>query len=206
SYYMLKLSRMLYEDEGNLKYIDYYERTLYNHILSTQHPDKGGFVYFTPLRPGHYRVYSTPQECFWCCVGSGLENHGKYGELIYAHTNNELFVNLYIASKLNWKEKNISITQQTKFPEEEHSDIIINTKKPADFVLKLRYPGWANRGGLKVKINGKEEKITSSPGSYISINRRWKNGDKVSLELPMRTTVEEIPDKSGFAAVLHGPI
>ena len=206
SYNMLKLSRMLYEDEGNLKYIDYYERTLYNHILSTQHPDKGGFVYFTPLRPGHYRVYSTPQECFWCCVGSGLENHGKYGELIYVHTNNELFVNLYIASKLNWKEKKISITQQTKFPEEEHSDIIINTKKPADFVLKLRYPGWANRGGLKVKINGKEEKITSSPGSYISINRRWKNGDKVSLELPMRTTVEEIPDKSGFAAVLHGPI
>ena len=106
TYNMLRLTEKLFLSNPKTAYIDYYERAVFNHILSTQRPT-GGFVYFTPMRPQHYRVYSQPQECFWCCVGTGLENHGKYGELIYAHTDKDLFVNLFIASKLDWKKKGI---------------------------------------------------------------------------------------------------
>ena len=115
SYNMLKLSKHLFLAHPDSKYMDYYERTTYNHILSSQHPD-GGFVYFTPIRPRHYRVYSEPQESFWCCVGSGLENHGKYGEMIYAHDATDLYVNLFIPSTLEWKEKGLKLTKNTKFP------------------------------------------------------------------------------------------
>ncbi|GAB3818974.1 hypothetical protein GCM10028895_16800 [Pontibacter rugosus] len=113
TYNMLKLSKQLYLTEASAEYIDYYERGLYNHILSSQHPTRGGFVYFTPMRPRHYRVYSKPEDGFWCCVGSGLENHGKYGELIYAHNEQDLFVNLFIPSTLEWKERDITLTQST---------------------------------------------------------------------------------------------
>ena len=109
SYNMLRLTMALFLDNNDVSYLDFYERTLYNHILSTQHPEKGGFVYFTPIRPNHYRVYSQPETSMWCCVGSGLENHTKYGELIYSHSENDVFVNLFIPSELNWKEKGIQL-------------------------------------------------------------------------------------------------
>jgi DUF1680 family protein len=118
TYNMLKLTRLLFLSDPEDRYIDYYERALYNHILSSEHPDSGGFVYFTPMRPRHYRVYSQPQVCFWCCVGTGMENHGKYGELIYAHNKRDLYINLFISSTLNWKEKGISLTL-TGFPSED---------------------------------------------------------------------------------------
>jgi hypothetical protein len=113
TYNMLKLSKLFYESSGNLKYLDFYERGLYNHILSSQHPDTGGLVYFTPMRPNHYRVYSQVDKAMWCCVGSGIENHGKYGELIYAHQGDQLYVNLFIPSTLNWREKKIKVRQET---------------------------------------------------------------------------------------------
>src|SRR5690606_25678141 len=138
----LKLSVQLFLDEGLSKYVDYYERALYNHILSTQHPVHGGFVYFTPMRPEHYRVYSQPQTSFWCCVGSGLENHSKYAEFIYAHKKDDLYVNLFIPSKLKWKEKAIEIIQENNFPNEAATKFRINSKKKAKFNLKIRYPKW----------------------------------------------------------------
>jgi DUF1680 family protein len=143
SYNMLKLTRHLFLAHPSASYLDYYERTLYNHILSSQRPG-GGFVYFTPMRPMHYRVYSQPQEGFWCCVGSGLENHGKYGELIYAHTDTDVFVNLYIASTLQWKEKGISLVQQTRFPFSEISALTVTVAMPQRFALHFRYPSWVN--------------------------------------------------------------
>ncbi len=107
TYNMLKLTKRLFESDQKAAYADFYERALYNHILSTQHPEHGGYVYFTPVRPQHYRVYSQPNEAMWCCVGTGMENHGKYGEFIYSHDDDSLFVNLFIASELNWKEKGV---------------------------------------------------------------------------------------------------
>jgi DUF1680 family protein len=115
SYNMLKLTKSLFLHEPKSSYIDFYERTLYNHILSSQHPEHGGLVYFTPIRPQHYRVYSDAQKGFWCCVGSGIENHAKYAELIYAHDDKNIWVNLFVPSQLDWKEKGIRFTQKQIF-------------------------------------------------------------------------------------------
>jgi hypothetical protein len=206
TYNMLKLSKELYTSTSSLKYIDFYERALYNHILSTQLPGHGGFVYFTPMRPQHYRVYSQPQEGFWCCVGSGIENHGKYGELIYAHNQNDLFVNLFIPSQLSWKEKGIHLTQETKFPDSEKTTFRLTLDKSAKFTLNLRYPIWVKAGKLRVTVNGKNSEVTTAPANYISLNRKWKTGDVVTLELPMETTAEFLPDGSPWVSFLHGPI
>lgn len=205
SYNMLKLSKHLFLANPSSKYMDYYERTTYNHILSSQHPD-GGFVYFTPIRPRHYRVYSQPQQSFWCCVGSGLENHGKYGELIYAHDKQNLYVNLFIPSTLNWKEKGISLTQNTKFPFEEQSSITLTLKTAQQFAIKFRYPSWVEDGKLKIKVNNKEISLTKDQNSYVSIERKWKTGDVISIILPMQNKTEQLPDKSAWVSFLHGPI
>ena len=203
---MLRLTKMLFETDPQVRYTDYYERALYNHILSTQNPQTGGFVYFTPMRPGHYRVYSQPHTSFWCCVGSGLENHSKYGEMIYSHSGNKLYVNLFIASKLNWKSHGIHLVQQTKFPDEEQTSFEIETKKKSDFELNLRCPSWIAEGQLEVSINGKKQIYKPNSNGYVAIKRTWKNGDRVVLNLPMRTNIEQLPDKSNYYSLLHGPI
>ena len=141
SYNMLKLTEDLFRVHASAHYIDYYERTLYNHILSTQHPKHGGYVYFTPARPRHYRVYSAPNEAMWCCVGTGMENHGKYNQLIYTHSNDSLFLNLFIASELNWKERGMKIRQETNLPYEERTKLTI-IEGSSDFNLLIRYPVW----------------------------------------------------------------
>ncbi len=205
SYNMLKLSKHLFLADPSSKYMDYYERTTYNHILSSQHPE-GGFVYFTPIRPRHYRVYSELQQSFWCCVGSGLENHGKYGELIYAHDKQNLYVNLFIPSTLNWKEKGISLTQNTKFPFEEQSSITLTLKKAQKFAIKFRYPSWIEEGKMKIRVNNKEFSLTKDPNSYVSIEREWKTGDVISIILPMHNKTEQLPDKSAWISFVHGPI
>jgi DUF1680 family protein len=205
SYNMLKLSKHLFLANPSSKYMDYYERTTYNHILSSQHPD-GGFVYFTPIRPRHYRVYSQPQQSFWCCVGSGLENHGKYGELIYAHDKQNLYVNLFIPSTLNWKEKGITLTQNTKFPFEEQSSIKLTLKNSQQFAIKFRYPSWVEDGKMKITVNNKEISLVKDQNSYVSIGRKWKTGDVISITLPMQNKTEQLPDKSDWVSFLHGPI
>lgn len=206
TYNMLKLSKRLFLSNPQAKYLDYYERAMYNHILSSQHPEKGGFVYFTPIRPQHYRVYSKVDESFWCCVGSGLENHGKYGELIYAHTDKDLFVNLYMASELNWKERGIKLIQKTEFPFKETSEIKIQLKGTKTFSLNLRYPSWVKIGGMKLRINNKPVTYQKDESGYIAIKRSWKNGDVVSVTLPMETKAEPLPDHSPWVSFVHGPV
>jgi uncharacterized protein len=205
SYNMLKLSEDLFRTDPSAKYVDYYERTLYNHILSTQHPVHGGYVYFTPARPRHYRVYSTPNEGMWCCVGSGMENHGKYGEFIYTHQSDSIFLNLFIASELNWKEKGIKIKQQTKFPYEDHTRITI-TEVGSPFKLMIRYPAWVKKGALKVTVNGKPVSYSSGPSSYIVVKRSWKKGDVIQLKTPMHHSVEMLPNVPNYIAMMYGPI
>lgn len=205
TYNMLKLSKQLFEDSANESYIDFYERGLYNHILSSQSP-KGGFVYFTPMRSGHYRVYSRPETSFWCCVGSGMENHTKYNELIYAKKDDALYVNLFIPSTVNWTEKKATLTQQTNFPEVASTTLIWNSKKKTNATVKLRYPKWVKQGALKVYINGKIQTIEASSGTYMSLTHKWKNGDKIELKLPMHLSLENIPDQSGYVSIKYGPI
>ena len=205
SYNMLKLTEDLFREHPSAKYMDYYERTMYNHILSSQNPKTGGYVYFTPVRPRSYRVYSAPNEAMWCCVGSGMENHGKYNELIYTHTNDSLFVNLFVASELNWKAKGIKIKQETKFPNDEQTKLSI-TASNLSFKLMVRYPSWVKDGALKIIVNGKEFAYTAHPSSYITIDRKWKKGDVVEIMLPMHNTIEHLPNVPNYIAIMHGPI
>jgi len=205
SYNMLKLSEDLFRASPSAKYVDYYERTLYNHILATQHPVNGGYVYFTPARPRHYRVYSSPNEGMWCCVGSGMENHGKYNEFIYTHNSDSLFLNLFIASELNWKEKGVKLKQETRFPFEEQTKLTI-TNGASHFKLLVRYPFWVKDKALKILVNGKAVSYTNHPSSYVMIDRSWKKGDVVQVMLPMHNTIEHLPNVPEYIAIMHGPI
>ena len=205
SYNMLKLTEDLFRANPKGKYADYYERTLYNHILSTQHPEHGGYVYFTPARPRHYRVYSAPNEAMWCCVGTGMENHGKYNQFIYTHYQDSLFLNLFIPSELNWREKGIVLRQETSFPDEEKTRLTI-TKGSSKFILMIRHPSWVKQGALKITVNGKSAAYKTSSSSYIAINRNWKAGDKIEVLFPMQNTIEQLPYVSQYVAIMHGPV
>ena len=205
SYNMLKLTQDLFRLHPSAKYIDYYERTLYNHILSTQHPEHGGYVYFTPARPRHYRVYSTPNEAMWCCVGSGMENHGKYNEFIYTHQNDSLFLNLFIASELNWRKRGVKLKQETNFPYEEQTKLTV-TEGASSFSLLIRYPSWVKQKQVSVLVNGKPVQYQVNKDSYISLRRNWKKGDVVLVKLPMQTRIETMPNVPEYIAFLHGPV
>ena len=208
TYNMLRLTKMLYQDSPDSRFADYYERALYNHILASQEPDKGGFVYFTPMRPGHYRVYSQPETSMWCCVGSGLENHTKYGEFIYAHQKDTLYVNLFIPSQLTWKEKGVSLVQETRFPDNGQVTLRIDKAPKKAFTISIRQPEWADSSkGYNLEVNGKEQpSATATNNGYLSVNRKWKKGDVITFTLPMQIKLEQIPDKENFYAFLYGPI
>ena len=205
SYNMLKLTEDLFRVHPAAKYADYYERTIYNHILSTQHPEHGGYVYFTTARPRHYRIYSAPNEAMWCCVGTGMENHGKYNQFIYTHSNDSLFLNLFIASELNWKDRKIKFKQETTLPYEEQTKFTV-TEGTSKFKLLVRYPAWVSEGALQISVNGKNVVFTAHPSSFICIDRTWKKGDVVVIKLPMHNSIEYLPNVSQYIAFMHGPI
>ena len=202
---ILKLTEDLHRRNPEARYADYYELATFNHILSTQHPEHGGYVYFTPARPRHYRNYSAPNEAMWCCVGTGIENHGKYGQFIYTHVGDALFVNLYAASQLDWKERGITLRQETAFPYSENSTITIAEGK-GTFNLMVRYPGWVHPGEFKVSVNGKPVDIITGPSSYVSIHRKWKKGDAVNIHFPMHSSLRYLPNEPQYVALMHGPI
>ena len=202
---MLKLTENLHRRNPEARFADFYELATFNHILSTQHPEHGGYVYFTPARPRHYRNYSAPNEAMWCCVGTGMENHGKYGQFIYTKRGASLFVNLFVASELNWKEKNVVLRQETEFPYGESSRITVAQGK-GEFQLLVRYPGWVKPGEFGVKVNGKPVDIVTGPSSYVAIQRKWKKGDVVELTFPMHNSVKYLPNVPQYIALMHGPI
>ena len=204
TYNMLRLTKMLYETSADTHYMDYYERALYNHILSTVNPIQGGFVYFTPMRSGHYRVYSQPQTSFWCCVGSGMENHARYGEMIYSHGGaDNLYVNLFIPSELTWGKT--LITQTNRFPAEEATTITVNPKKPAEFTIRVRIPEWTDASKMQPTVNGQPVEAKAE-GGYLAISRKWTKGDKLHVQLPMSLRAVSLPDKSDNYSFMYGPI
>ena len=202
---MLKLSEELHRRNPEARYADFYELATFNHILSSQHPQHGGYVYFTSARPRHYRNYSAPNEAMWCCVGTGMENHGKYGQFVYTHQGDALFVNLFVASELNWKEKGVVLRQETQFPYSETSKLTIAEGK-GKFALMVRYPGWVKPGQFEVKVNGAPVSIVTGPSSYVAIDRQWKKGDVVEMTFPMHNSVKYIPNLPQYIALMHGPV
>ncbi len=204
TYNMLKLTRHLFEWHAAAEYADYYERALYNHILASQDPDDGMVCYYVPMKAGSKKLYSKPFDSFWCCVGTGMENHAKYGEAIYFHKDDRLWVNLFIPSELNWREKGLTLRQETLYPESEKVNFTIKAQWPVSFSLRFRNPGWTTKG-VSVVINGRPRLVTTNPGSFIEIKRTWKTGDRVELTIPMSLRLETMPDNPHRVAVLYGP-
>ncbi len=206
TYNMLRLTVQLFTAAPDAAQADCYERALYNHILASINPEHPGYVYFTPVRPNHYRVYSRPGTHFWCCVGTGMENPGKYGEFIYARAHDGLYVNLFIGSELTAPGLGLMLRQETAFPDEARTVLVLKLAKPATFTLRLRHPGWVAAGDFAVRVNGQPVTTTSQPSSYAALVREWRDGDTVEIELPMRTTTVSLPDGSPWRAIFHGPI
>jgi uncharacterized protein len=205
TYNMLKLTEHLFTWNPKAEYADYYERALYNHILASQNPDDGMVCYFMPLKSGARKAYSTPHDSFWCCVGTGMENHAKYGEGIYFHSDDALWINLFIPSELRWQEKGLTLTQQTTYPQGNDVKLSLKTAKPTKFSLRLRYPAWAT-SGFEIRVNGSKQNIQATPGSYVEVNRTWRTGDRVELTLPFSLRLEPMPDNPNRVAVMYGPL
>jgi DUF1680 family protein len=205
TYNMLKLTRHLFAWDLSVDRMDFYERGLYNHILASQDPASGMMCYYVPLRPGAFKTFSKPNESFWCCVGTGMENHAKYPDTIYFHDEQSLYVNLFIPSELKWPEKGLAVRQETKFPESDQTRVVFTPDKPIKLTLKIRYPSWA-QSGMIVNVNGRKQPITGQPGSYVAIEREWKKGDTVEVRLPMSLHLEAMPDDPKMIAVMYGPI
>ena len=205
TYNMLRLTRYLFTMEPSARYMDYYERGLYNHILTSQEPRRGMMTYLTSLKPGHFLTYSTPEQSFWCCVGTGMENHVKYGDTIYFRDDEEgLFVNLFIPSELSWPEKGATVRQETRFPVSESTTLHLELDEPTEMPLRIRHPRWAD--GFSIRVNGQAVDVSSDPGSYVAVQRQWRDGDEVEVELPMELHTEALPDDDRKVAVLYGPL
>ncbi|MCX6346176.1 MAG: glycoside hydrolase family 127 protein [Armatimonadetes bacterium] len=205
TYNMLKLTRQLFTWMPDAKEADYYERALYNGILSTIYPDTGMTMYYVAMKPGHWKIFGTPNNSFWCFTGTGMENHAKYGDSIYFHDDKSLYINLFIPSELDYTEKGMKARMETEFPEKDTISIAFTAKKPVDMAVKIRVPYWATNG-VTVKINGKPEKVEAKPVSYLTLQRKWKTGDKIELKIPMSLHLAPMPDDANLAAVMYGPI
>ncbi|MBN2272744.1 MAG: glycoside hydrolase family 127 protein [Bacteroidales bacterium] len=203
-YNMLKLTRHLFLWEPTAEKADFYERALLNHILSSQHPGDGRVIYNLSLDMGGRKEYQDPYW-FTCCIGTGMENHSKYGANIYYYNNDDLYVSQLIASEVNWKNKSVMVRQETAYPEEQGTSIFFDCQEPVKFTLQIRYPYWAEQG-ISIAVNGKKQRINQEPGSFIPIKRTWNTGDKVEVNIPFSLRLETMPDDSNRIAVFYGPL
>jgi len=203
SYNMLKLTKHLYGWQPDPALFDYYERIQLNHLLAHQHPETGMFVYFMPLSAGARRTYSTPEDSFWCCVGSGMETHAKHGESIYWHDDAALFVNLFIPSTAEWKARGLKVELETGYPFSEQVTLRITRAPRTATAIALRLPGWCDAPSLT--LNGTSQPLDRAAG-YARLNRRWRTGDSITLTLPMRVRTEATPDDPRMLAYLSGPL
>lgn len=206
TYNMLKLTRNLFLYEQRAELMDYYERGLYNHILASVAEDSPANTYHVPLRPGSIKHFgNADMKGFTCCNGTALESSTKLQNSIYFKSmdNHALYVNLYVPSTLHWTEKNITLVQTTAFPNEDHTKLTI--KGSGKFDVNVRAPHWATQG-FSVKINGKKEKVAATPGSYLKLSRKWKNGDTIELHMPFQFHLDPIMDQQNIASLFYGPI
>jgi DUF1680 family protein len=203
-YNMLKLSEHLFEWDASANVADFYERALFNHILATQNSETGNVTYNLSLDMGGFKDFQDPYW-FTCCIGTGMENHSKYGRNIFYHNDKDLYVFQFIASELNWHEKGIILTQKTSYPEEQGTSLEFKCEKTVPLTLKIRYPYWA-KNGIEITVNGKKKQVSQHPGSFVSIEREWKTGDIIDVKIPFSLRLEAMPDDSNRVAVMYGPL
>jgi hypothetical protein len=205
AYNMLRLTRRLYIWTADPRYFDFYERVLWNHRLGTIDLANGHTQYYLNITPGSWRSFATAYDSFWCCNGTGVEEHAKYNDSIYFHSGDSLYVNLFIASELDWKQQGAKIRQETRFPESPSTELKIETSQPSRFAVHLRIPSWI-AGFATIRVNGKESEIFATPGSYATLLRTWKTGDRVELDLPMTLRDEPLSGDEAQRAILYGPL
>lgn len=209
TYNMLKLTRHLFAWNPSADTMDFYERALLNHILGSQDPKTGGVLYYCPLKPGAFKTFSTADNSFWCCVGTGMENHAKYNDSIYFHSAAgaapALFVNLFIPSDLTWKAQGLNVRQVTHFPETDSTSLSFTAARPVRVAVKVRYPAWA-ASGMSIAVNGRKQPVDATPGSYVTLDREWKTGDTLDVRLPMTLHMEGLPDDPHLQAMMFGPV
>jgi DUF1680 family protein len=205
-YNLLKLTRHIFAWRPESEAMDYYEQALLNHMLGTINLQDGTTTYFMPLKPGHFKSFSTQEDSWFCCTGTGMENHARFGESIYFHAAQELWVNLYIASELTWTGNNLVLRQETQFPYRDTTSLsFVKVDPPAELALHLRVPCWAT-SGVVVRVNGEVQPVATKPGSYLTLRRTWQQGDRVELKLPMALNLHRAIDDARCVAVLQGPV
>ncbi len=205
SYNMMKLARHLYAWDPDSRYMDYYERNLLNHRLGTIEPETGHTVYFLSLAPAAWKTKCTEDDSFWCCTGTGVEEYSKVNNSIYFHDDDSLYVNLYFASTVDWKDRGIRLKQNTTFPESDRTELKIEMAPATEWTLRVRIPVWTTAAN-SVVLNGKRLEVSGTPGSYLAITRVWRPGDLVEITFPMRLTAEPLSDDTTQQAFLYGPL
>jgi DUF1680 family protein len=204
SYNMMKLTRHLYSWNPDPRYFDYFERTLLNERIGTILPEKGYTQYYLSLTPGAWKTFNSEDKSFWCCTGTGVEEYAKLNDSIYWHDARGVYVNLFIPSELNWQEKGLRLRQETKFPDDHTTSLTVTADKPVQTAIRLRIPSWTS--AAQVKLNGRALEATAEPGNYLTLERTWKTGDHIELEMPMHLSVEAMPDDPKTQAFLYGPL
>ncbi len=204
-YNMLKMTRRLFALRPDIKYAEFEERALFNHILASMDPEDGRTCYMVPVGRGVRHEYQDMFRSFTCCVGSGMESHSLHGDGIYYESGDRLWVNLYVPSVASWNEAGATITTTTNFPEGDTATLNFALQRPKNFTLALRRPSWAG-DGFAVKVNGKSVERVPRPGSYVEVKRTWKTGDSVSIVLPKTLRIEGLPDNQRRAALMWGPL
>jgi hypothetical protein len=205
AYNMMKLTRHLQSWAPDARYMDYYERNLFNHRLGMIQPETGLTGYFLSMSPGAWKTLCTEDETFWCCTGTAVEEFAKLNDTIYFHDDDGVYVNLFVSSRLDWKDQGIRLQQSTSFPESERTILRVHSSPAKAWTLYLRVPGWTSSSNA-VRINGRPALLAGSPGSYLAIRRLWKAGDRVEFTVPMRLVAEPLRDDPARQAFLYGPI
>lgn len=204
TYNMQKLTRHLYAWTGDARLGDYYERTFYNGILGVQHPADGDKLYYLPLAAGYWKLFGTPLNDFWCCTGSMAESFAKLGDSIYFHDDAGVYVNLFVPSELTWAERGVRLTLETRFPDEETIHLSVHAARPTRLAVRVRVPYWT--AGAEAQLNGKPLTVEASSGSYLAVERTWRENDTLTVRLPMRLHAAAMPDDPTIQAVMYGPL
>jgi DUF1680 family protein len=204
-YNMIKMARKLFALQPDIRYAEFHERALFNHILASMDTEDGRTCYMVPVGRGVQREYQDMFRSFTCCVGSGMESHALHGDGLYYESGSKLWVNIYASSTARWEAAGVDLTMETDLPEGEAASLKFTLKAPKEFTLALRRPSWAG-DGFSVKVNGQPVKLPSAPGSYVEIKRKWKTGDAIALTLPKRLWLEPLPDNKRVAAIMWGPL
>jgi hypothetical protein len=201
---MLRLTRQLFLDDPSARYFDYYERALYNGILASQDPESGMTTYFQATRPGYVRLFHTPDRSFWCCTGTGMENHAKYGDSIYYRSADAVWINLFIPSVVTWRDVGLTLRQETAFPERPSVRLAVSAERPVRVTVNIRRPGWCT--GMNIRVNGRRWDGTVGASGYVAIDREWRTPDRVEIDLPMTLRGEPLNATTDVVALLYGPI